>query len=212
MRKHTLCGLSSFKFIVVVVFHDQGLVCVGQFAMRAWKECISYWFWVECSLHVHRIVLARVAIGSISWLLFCLFVVPMAESRMLKSPNFILILFLSIFSCLHFCFMNFEALEQRSFMGGWREAVTTSAMKDPSRTPSARGGRGFWNFKASVLYIYCFILVHEYKNAFDESHYQNQYHILVIKFNSTQMNNWLRSKWGRCEYTWNSILRFIFNC
>ena len=60
---------------------------------------------------------------------------------MLKSPNFILILFLSIFSCLHFCFMNFEALEQRSFMGGWREAVTISAMKDPSRTPSARGGR-----------------------------------------------------------------------
>lgn len=68
VRKHALCGLSSFKFIVVVVFHDQGLVCVGQFAMWAWKERISYWFWGECSLHVHLILLARMAIGSISFL------------------------------------------------------------------------------------------------------------------------------------------------
>lgn len=129
----------------------------------------------------------------------------MAKGRVLKSPNTILIVFLSIFSCIHFCFMDLDGLEQRSFMAGWKESVTTSVMKDPSRTWSAEEGGDYESSKQRSYTFTTSFLSMNIKMPFDENHYQNPYHILIIKFNSTQMKHWLRSKWGRWKKTHGTL-------
>ena len=93
-------------------FMTQVMVYLGALNISYMLEKHVYMFssGVECSVNVRSFWLIGLFRWSISLLIFCLLVLLIIESRVLKSPSIIVHLFISLFCYFCFCFRYFEYL------------------------------------------------------------------------------------------------------
>lgn len=91
---------------------------LGEYSMFAGKECVSGCSSVEeCSITYVSVKSSWLVFrSSVFFFIFCLLVLSITKSRVLKSPSIILHLSISRSSSISLCLVYFETLEKKNSM------------------------------------------------------------------------------------------------
>lgn len=107
-RKYTMYDFISFKFFEICSL-AQDMVYLGDCSMSSWKECVMCCCWVECFIYVRCTLMVDYLFNSsMPFLIFCLVVLSVAVSGVLKFPTIIVDLSVSPLSSMSFFMMYFK--------------------------------------------------------------------------------------------------------
>ena len=108
---HTLeTGSRNFLLSIEILLMGWHLIYLGEWLMSIWKACVFCFCWVGLCMSVWSswfIVLGNL---SLSLLLFCLVVLFITVSGVLKSPTISIELSIFTFNSVGFCFIYFDDL------------------------------------------------------------------------------------------------------